>query len=370
MRLSDVDSSRDNNMDLMRFLAASAVIYGHAFHLQNLRDPLEELVGRSTGSLAVAVFFALSGFLIAKSLTNRPSLLEFLVARALRILPALIVVNVLVVLIAGFTWSSMSAAEFFGGSQPWTYIFWNSSLLKCQFELPGVFSANAYGDAVNGSLWTLPVEARMYGLVFLAGATSLVIGKVTRAGNELRRYMVGGFGVVGLASSLFLWEMLGLPHLGGVLSEPGVRLMGFFSAGMVAHAFRKKIYLDGRLIVVGFLVLYCWRETRFAEAFLVPWLAYTCLWTAYSPRINARGFGSKGDFSYGIYIFAFPVQQWFYSQDPGMAPLTNAGFTFPIVVVLAAISFWCIERPSLRFKHTLSEKVRFLFGRKALQSTP
>ena len=103
-------------MDLMRFLAASAVIYGHAFHLQNLRDPLEELVGRSTGSLAVAVFFALSGFLIAKSLTSRPSLLESLVARALRILPALIVVNVLVVLIAGFTWSSISAAEFFGGS--------------------------------------------------------------------------------------------------------------------------------------------------------------------------------------------------------------------------------------------------------------
>ena len=365
MRLSDVDSSRDNNMDLMRFLAASAVIYGHAFHLQNLRDPLEGVIGISTGSLAVAVFFALSGFLIAKSLTSRPSLLEFLVARALRILPALIVVNVLVVLISGFSWTSVSATDFFGGSQPWMYIVWNSSLLKCEFELPGVFSANPGGSGINGSLWTLPVEARMYGVVFIAGVSSLVMGRLFKSGIASRRRMVGGFGLIGLVLSTFLWEMLGLPYVGGVLSEPGVQLMGFFSAGLVAHAFRERIYLDGRLIIVGFFVLYGWRETRFADALLIPWLAYTCLWTAYSPRINARGFGSKGDFSYGIYIFAFPVQQWFYSQDPEMAPLTNAGYTFPIVVLLAAISFWCIERPSLQLKHPLAEKIRSLVGAKA-----
>jgi len=362
MRISDVDSSRDNNMDLMRFLAASAVIYGHAFHLQNLRDPLEGVVGRSTGSLAVAVFFALSGFLIAKSLTSRPSLLEFLVARALRILPALIVVNVLVVLISGFAWTAVPTAEFFGGSAPWTYIFWNSSLLKSQFYLPGVFVGNPAGSAVNGSLWTLPVEARMYGLVFLAGLSSLLISKILATGFLDRRRMVGLFGLIALAFSLFLWRVLGLPYVGGVLSENGVELMGYFSAGMVAHAFRERINLDGRIIIAGAVALLIWRDTRFADALFIPWLAYSCLWTAYTPRVNARGFGSKGDFSYGIYIFAFPVQQWFYSQNPEMNPLTNAISTFCIVVALAAISFWFIERPALRFKRSLSDRIRSLFG--------
>ena len=177
--------SRDNNMDLIRFLAASAVIYAHAFNLQNLRDPLESVTGRSTGSLAVAIFFSLSGFLIAKSITTRESLMEFLIARALRILPALLVVNFLVVIVAGLVWTNLGTGDFFANPESWSYFFWNSSLLKCQFQLPGVFEQNPYGPAVNGSLWTLPVEARMYGLVFLAGLTSVLFGKIF--GSEFER---------------------------------------------------------------------------------------------------------------------------------------------------------------------------------------
>ncbi|RPG19749.1 MAG: acyltransferase [Phycisphaera sp. TMED9] len=364
MRISDVDSSRKNNMDLIRFLAASAVIYGHAFHLQNLEDPLESVTGRSTGSLAVAIFFSLSGFLIAKSITTRRSVLEFVVARALRILPALFVVNLLVILVAGFAWTTLGAGEFFSNSQTWSYFAWNSSLLKCQYELPGVFESNPGGPAVNGSLWTLPVEARMYGIVFLAGLTSLALGKFLGGEFERRRRVVGVFAIVAMVLSLFGWAAMGIPYVGGVLSEPGVELLGYFGFGMFAHAFRERIHLDGRIVVAGGVALLATRDSAFANAMFIPWLAYACLWISYTPRLQASGFGSRGDFSYGIYIFAFPVQQWIYSVSPGMAPLSNAGFTFCIVIVLAALSFWCIERPCLGLKKPLSEKIQMFFGKR------
>ncbi|MFB0985706.1 MAG: hypothetical protein QMB94_05355, partial [Phycisphaerales bacterium] len=80
------------------------------------------------------------------------SLLDFLIARALRILPALLVVNFLVILVAGLAWTTLGTGEFFSNSQTWSYFAWNSSLIKCQFDLPGVFESNPYGSGVNGSL--------------------------------------------------------------------------------------------------------------------------------------------------------------------------------------------------------------------------
>ena len=203
MRLSDVDAGRKNNMDLIRFVAASAVIYAHAFNLQNVNDPMEGVTGHSTGSIAVGIFFCLSGFLIAKSLCNRPSLLEFLLARCLRILPALIVVNIAVVLVAGAFLTELSPAAYFSNGRTWTFILWNSSLLKIQYDLPGVF-LNSYGGAVNGSLWTLPVEARMYGLVFAAGLVSLALAKIPKFEWIDRRRTVGAAGFIALLLSAWI----------------------------------------------------------------------------------------------------------------------------------------------------------------------
>lgn len=363
MRIADVDAGRHNNMDMIRFVAASAVIYGHAFHLQNRADPLEAVTGLATGTLAVAVFFALSGFLIARSLTTRPSLLEFGIARILRIMPALIVVNAFVALVAGSLLTTLELSAYVGDPSTWTYVLWNSSLIRCQFELPGVFGANPYGPAVNGSLWTLPVEARMYGVVFLAGVMSVCIGRMVSTRHDIRRLCVGAFGVIALALSLGGWTWLGLPLHGIGLSEAGVELMGYFGGGMLAHALRERIHLNGRVVAIGALGVILLRDSAWHAPLFVGWLVYTCLWLSYTAIINARGFGARGDFSYGIYIFAFPVQQVLYSFDLAMAPLTNAVLTLLIVLPLAAVSFWCIEKPALRLKHPLAVRIRQVLRR-------
>lgn len=358
MRLSDVDSGRHNNMDFIRFTAASAVIYGHAFYLQNLHDPMVEVTGQPTGFLAIGVFFGLSGFLIAKSLCNRPSLLEFLIARGLRILPALIVMNVVVVVVAGMFWTDLSPAEFFMDGRAWSYVVVNSSLLKCQYHLPGVFSENPGDTAVNGSLWTLPIEARMYGIVFLAGLASLILQRSPRFRSFDRLRIVGLVGILAFLVAVVAWPLLGIPSVPGVLSAAGARLMGFFGIGMAAYGMRRHLPLSGWVVLGGAFLLPLASSQILYEAILTVWLTYACLWFSYTPRINARRFGVHGDMSYGIYIFAFPIQQCLYAFDPQMRPLSNAMITFVTVLPIAAASFRFIEKPALGLKHPLALKLQ------------
>ena len=137
--------------------------------------------------------------------------------------------------------------------------------------------------------------------------------------------------------------------------------MGFFSMGMLAHTLRDRIRLNGWIVSAGFVACLILRNTVCYEPLFTIWLPYACLWVAYTPRINAHQFGFKGDFSYGIYIFAYPVQQWLYSMNVEMYPLTNAILTFFIVIVLAACSFWYIEKPALGMKHTVALRIRSVF---------
>jgi peptidoglycan/LPS O-acetylase OafA/YrhL len=363
MRLSDVDTGRQNNMDLIRFVAASAVIYAHAFRLQNVNDPMEGVTGHSTGALAVGIFFCLSGFLIAKSLCNRPSLLEFLLARCLRILPALILVNIAVVLVAGLFWTELSPAAYFSNGRTWTYILWNSSLLKCQYDLPGVFLNNPYGGAVNGSLWTLPAEARMYGLVFAMGLVSMVSTKVPKFEWIDRRRAIGAGGFLAFLLSAWAWNSFSIPVIRGVLNEGGVVLMGYFGVGMTAHAMREHVHLNGWFVAGGSVFLAAIRHSSAYDAIFFVWLTYACLWLSYTPLVQARNFAVRGDMSYGIYIFAFPVQQCLYSYSPQMQPMTNAIFTFFIVLPLAAASFRFIEKPALRLKKPLASQMTQILTR-------
>lgn len=350
--LGKVDGGRDNNMDFMRFVAASMVIYAHAFNLAGDRDPLESVTGMSSGSLAVAVFFSLSGYLIARSLLNRDSLLEFCLARGLRILPALVVANILAIVAGGLIWTRYSAGDYWSSAQTWKYLVLNSSLVKNTYELPGVFESNVYGPAVNGSLWTLPVEARMYALVLLAGVLSLTLGRTLRFG---RTGWVTGVGLVGLGLSCGLWKAMGIPYGNGVLSESGVKLLGVFSFGMALQGVRERVCLSGWVVLAGAVAVFLVRETAVFDSAFVIWLPYACLWLAYTRRINARGFGRHGDLSYGIYVYAFPIQQWIYARDPAFSPLWNAAVTFVAVLVLAYISWRIIERPALGSKKAVHQ---------------
>lgn len=289
--LAQVDVGRENNLDLIRFVAATMVIYAHSFNLANRPDPIESVIGMPTGGFAVAVFFGMSGYLISRSLLNRDSIADFLLARVLRIMPALIVANLLAIILGSIFWTELSQREYWSDSGTWKFLAMNSSLIKNSYELPGVFLHNPFGPAVNGSLWTLPVEARMYGIVFAAGVLSLLFSS-----GRSRIVLVTAFGFGSMVLSAGAWGALGIPEGSGLLGEAGIKLLGIFGCGMVLQGLRQWIPIDGRVVLVMGLVYFLVRDTAVADVAFMIWLPYTCLWLAYTPKFNAHDFAGEATF--------------------------------------------------------------------------
>lgn len=162
-------STHPNNFDFVRLVAASLVIWGHAYPL--LDEPgLPALMGSSIHTFAVKVFFVVSGYLIVASWVREPDPLRYTMKRGLRILPALFVVVILSAFVLGPLVSNLSLAEYFASPVLLGYL--RNILLNIRYSLPGVFEDNIYPHAVNGSLWTLPVEATMYLFVLLLGVVT------------------------------------------------------------------------------------------------------------------------------------------------------------------------------------------------------
>ena len=118
------------------------------------------------------MFFAMSGFLIAKSWSDLPRLVPFAVKRALRILPALVVAVSVTVFVIGPLFTTLPLTSYFSDPVTWLYLVRCSLLITFFGTLPGVFEDNPYPDAVNGSLWTLPVEACCYAMAAALGPSA------------------------------------------------------------------------------------------------------------------------------------------------------------------------------------------------------
>ena len=158
--------SRSNGFDGLRLVAASLVIYGHAYPLTGRVGPA--LLGSYLHAIGVKIFFVVSGYLIAASWRADPDMARFWARRSLRIFPGLILVCLVAVLALGPALTMLSPGEYFRAPATPAY-FWNIALYP-MFDLPGVFVAGQPLTAVNGALWTLPVEVAMYaGLALLLG---------------------------------------------------------------------------------------------------------------------------------------------------------------------------------------------------------
>lgn len=142
------------------------VLYGHSFVLLGLREPLF-MSWLPLGPLGVFIFFTISGYLVSESWDRDPHLLRFFQRRLLRILPGLAVCVLLTVGVLGPLLTTLPLADYF--SNPHTLGYLRTIGLYITYYLPGVFDGNRYPNAVNGSLWSLPVEFLMYIVVALVG---------------------------------------------------------------------------------------------------------------------------------------------------------------------------------------------------------
>ena len=327
-------ASGRNNFNLIRLVAAWMVIYGHAWAITGSSGG--DLVTRLTrfkfaGGVAVDMFFVISGFLVAASL-ERNSVRAYLTGRGLRILPALAVCVALSVFVLGPTLTT--AADYWRHPDTWRYLWVNASLWSNTYFLPGVFEGHP-NHAINGSLWTLPIEARLYLALLLAGVLGLMAP---------RRYTVlWALALLGVYA-LAVWRHPLPDHLANYAWT-----CAFFITGTAAWVHRARVPLSPWLALALLVVCALARGTPWFHLPYFFLLAYGTLYLGLAVRLPLI---RRHDLSYGLYLYGWPAGQLVQAIAPG-GPLHNTAWTTLLALALAAGSWFIVERPALRLKRRL-----------------
>lgn len=353
-KLSDVLGNHSNNFNLLRFAAALTVLYGHSFPLtlgRGAADPLANLTHHrlGLGSLAVDIFFVISGFLVTGSLVSRKNIVQFCWARILRIFPALFFCNLFCVLGIGWFFTTLPASQYFQSSELRHFMIENSTLRDIVYFLPGVFQSTIYPRAVVGSIWSLPYEVKMY----------LALGGIWLLSRCFFRQAVAG--VAGLAFVAYMFLLLQGPATSGLEKNllNYARFGSLFALGALFHTYREKIMLNPWLFGLCLILLASITlgssalPATLVEGIYTLTLPYAVLYFAYINWGPARRFNQFGDYSYGLYIYAFPVQQSLVASGLGTGANHLFAWSIAVTLPLAMLSWHAIERPALSLKTRL-----------------
>lgn len=337
-------AGRDNNFKLLRIIAASLVILGHSYSVTggpHVLAPPAPWLPISFGGLAVNVFFTLSGFLIAKSFMDRGHAGAFIRARVLRIYPAAVVAILFTVFVVGWSYTTLPSEEYVTSPDVASYLQRNLPLIfsPVRATLPGVFATNPTPYGVNDPLWTLPYEMWMYGIILGVGLIGL-----------LGRRMWFNIASVMLVAAYWIAVARASPWLDGPAIGPFWRLAFFFLAGSAAYVNRDHVRLSWWAVAVGVGACVLSHDRPWFMNLVDVVLAYATLVAAFVPGGAIRRYNVMGDYSYGLYVFGFPVQQSLAASLPGIGAGALFGLSMVIGLVLAFLSWTFIEAPALRFK--------------------
>lgn len=343
--LSDYAGSRDNNFNLIRFIAAMLVLYSHSFSLATGMadaEPMRTTLGITWGSIAVDVFFVTSGFLITGSYLSRNNFWRFTWARVLRILPGLLIAVFFCVFVVGLAFTTLPVSEYLAHTQTWKYLIKNSVLLLgIEYRLPGVFETLPWEYAVNGSLWTLPYEVKMY---IILAAILLSLERMVRKVPGLLRWSLGAIACVAVLCNI-------ANHYFEVVNENATHLFSMFFVGAAFFVWRDKIPMSSgfcALALLSLLVVMPHKEPFFITYLVL--LPYLVLFAAFVPAGGIRRFNRLGDYSYGIYIYAFPVQQAVAAMVAGVSVAGMVALSAPLTLLLAFISWHLVEKRFMKLK--------------------
>lgn len=330
----------NNGLDTIRLLAAIVVIFSHSFPITGFAEPLYEHTGFATfGTLAVSAFFVISGFLIPASL-DRGSIRRYAIKRIRRIMPALVCAVFLCAFVIGPLFTTLPIASYLTASGTWAFVG-HVLFLPVGFELPGVF-ADHPSSYVNGSLWTLKYEVACY----IAVPILFLIARLRKAA------------VIAAWLSSFVITLLIPEGTGGVLYliDQTCNLFRFFGSGMVMYLYRDHIPVRNDLALLGLaatILATVFFTSIFMEVSAVAG-AYALIVFAYHSPMWFRDISAKGDISYGVYVYAVPIQQLLLSGTITLAAMTslpawlvNSLLTLPLVFLAGTLSWLYIEKPAL-----------------------
>lgn len=347
-----------NSLNALRLALALLVLVAHSAELGGYGRDLQPL-----GAWAVAGFFCISGYLITASRDHSRSLGEFLWRRFLRIYPAFLAVLVVVAFAIAPAAGALAGAGAWAPASAVSYVVSNMGVWIFQLDIGEMLGSTPFPGVWNGSLWTLGYEALCY----------LVIGAVFLLTRSTRRVTVALLFVSSSAVAVLAGE--------GIATVPTTAatfcsLSSYFLAGAILYLWRDRIPLrrSGTLIACVLVVALAAGD-HFPGLAGLP-VAYLLM--SLGIRLPLARIGARNDVSYGVYIYAFPVQQVLASLFAGSAlPLwafiiLSLAFTMP----LAWASWFFVERPALRAKNlftrgtTLSRRRPDAVTRRSIENPP
>jgi peptidoglycan/LPS O-acetylase OafA/YrhL len=350
--LIDYATGNDNNLNLLRFVAASLVLYSHCFPLAlgwGASDPIASISGISLGEIAVDVFFIISGFLIAASFYSRNNLWVFIWSRVLRIYPALVVAVSFCVFVVGASFTEVGLREYFLDPETTRFLVKNSTLVfGVEYVLPGVFESAPCKYSVNGSLWTLPYEILMY--VVLACALTLLNYVDKQRNRNLTKCIIG-------VVSSFAVCLHVANHFMDFFPAELLRLFSMFFIGCAFFLWRERICISSKWTIFSIILLAASLMNN--DLFVVVYtltLPFILFFLAYIPSGRIRKYNQCGDYSYGMYIYAYPVQQSVVELFPGISVIGVFVASFLVTLFLSVISWHLVEQRFLKLKKYMSQK--------------
>ncbi|WP_339476455.1 acyltransferase [Pseudomonas fluorescens] len=326
-------SAHNNCFDSMRHIAALSVLFGHHFAISALPEPMA-LGDHSIAGMAVLVFFSISGYLVYKSFLRCSGFIDYLQRRSLRIFPAYLVCVILMVYILGYFYSTPSFLGTILSAENFKYLI--SYGVFVYPTLPHIFEGYHLNLAVNGSLWTLPVEFACYlGIGFILSLQKDYKAPLIATACCAIAYVY----IVESQSTLVLW---GLP----------AKLIFSFGASFFMGAFMSATEKSWNspitkicLTIATCALIYAKSGTPDIMIYLhllIP-VAVIILGVSFQDKIIAGRF----DISYGLYIYAFPVQQ-IVVHETRLSFWPSMFVALAVTITLAAASWLLIERPCIR----------------------
>lgn len=328
--LKKFESTRSNNLNLVKFIAALFVIISHAYPLckgAEYNDILSDLSRNSIafGSLAVAIFFMSSGFFVTKSLLKSKDSKKYLHNRFIRIFPPLWFTLLVCILVCGLFFSTYNLGKYFLSIDFLKYCL-NFILIPIH-NLPGVFMNNIYPGVINGPLWTLPIEFVCYLVLLLAYKLNLVNKKSYKYVALLVIVAFVGINLIPLSIKGYIQPCF------------------LFFWGSFYWIYRDKITMKNTyflISLVAFVLLIVLGYGQVASFLFVPYLT---LYIAFClPQCNNR-LASLGNLSYDIYLCGWPIQQMIISLFGGsMLVGMNILISIPLSILVGYITYSLVEK--------------------------
>ena len=340
--LNDVLKREGNNFALLKLLAVIAIIVGHSYDIASHSSQTDILYSLlhfdNSASLAIKFLFFLGGLLATNSIISNPDAFRFLLKRAFRIFPALLVCLFACVFIIGPIFSKLSPGAYFSSFETWNYLFHNFFLFKMRWRLPGVFDASPL--VLNGSLWTLPCALLCYILIAVFYGLGF-----------LRNKTFSNVFFIAVTLCAFIAPVY-LPSLFSQNPEAYL-LPRCFALGALLANNKTLVPVNVKTLLLIWLLAIVLHNDAIRQFLFYAAFFYTAVYISSFDFVKNK-WRLPFDASYGVFLYGYVIQQCVHAVLPEMGAFGNQLMSVIIALPAGIFSWYFIERRFIDFAHALA----------------